>query len=190
MQDIRQSDNPNAVAPAPGTCAGRLPWPGLPTIFGETRVARTDRGSTVSVFVPRTEYALRFRYFCHGCALGTFQLHGYTPYSGRPMMTVLNDEWQRVGNPTVGDIAVWFEAGGQHAGMPFHSARVEVWAGGDTPMQSANPPMILSSKNGPNPLETRARLDQIDVAYTSGATPEIRFYTRRSGGVSLPYLPE
>ena len=50
--------------------------------------------------------------------------------------------------------------------------------------------MILSSKNGSNPLETRARLDQIDVAYTSGATPEIRFYFRRSGGVLLPYLPE
>ena len=124
VQDIRASDNPNAVAPVPGTCAGRLPWPGLPTVFGETRVARTDLGSTVNLFVPRMEYALRFRYFCHGWALGSFQLHGYTPYSGHPMMTVLHDEWQEVGNPQVGDIAVWYETGGQHAGMPFHSAKI------------------------------------------------------------------
>ena len=115
VQDISPIDNPGAVAPVPGTCAGRLPWEGLPTIFGETRVARTDLGSTVSVFVPRTEYQLRFRYFCHGWALGSFQLHGYTPYSGHPMMTVLHDEWQEVGNPTVGDIAVWYETGGKRA---------------------------------------------------------------------------
>src|SRR5262245_38408882 len=101
------------------------PWGLNDGIKGETWVAHTDLGNPVDVWVPDEGNSEETSYFCHGWALGTYELFGYTVYSGGPMARVLQDEWNLVQDPAPGDICVWFGPGGGYVSAPVHSARVE-----------------------------------------------------------------
>ena len=177
MQQIDPEDTPGTL-----TCHGVVPraWQEHnPDAWGEVKYARTDRGTPVRVWVPKPSTRLRESYFCHGWATATFAIHGYTPFSGVPMRTVLEEEWQEVTDPRPMDIMVWFEIGGEHGGMPCHSARVE---------ECRARALILSSKNGPRPLERRVPLYEVDETYfySSHVPTERKLYRSR---VRLPPIP-
>ena len=162
------------------------PWGLGAGILGETWRANTTLGNPVSVWIPNEDNPLRRSYFCHGWALGTYQLHGYTVFSGPPLMTVLNDEWNLVMAPAPGDICVWFGAAGPYASTPLHSARVHAVGG-------AGGAMLLTSKNGASPLGGPQPFAAVNAIY--GAPPHNcgvrRFYRRNIPlAIALPLLPE
>lgn len=162
------------------------PW-GLNTgIVGETWNARTILGNAVSVWVPSEANSLPHSYFCHGWALGTYQIHGYTVYSGTPLTTVLADEWHQVMAPAVGDICVWYGPGAGHLLTPLHSARVDIVGGGGAPMQ-------LSSKNGAGPLGGLQTMAAVNAIYAAAPhnCAQHRFYRRNVPlPIVLPLLPQ
>ncbi|MET1413413.1 hypothetical protein ABVF61_14145 [Roseibium sp. HPY-6] len=171
MQPIDPNDMPETL-----TCHGIVPraWQERnPNAWGNIKFARTNGGTPVRVWVPKASTRLPERYFCHGWATGTYPLYGYTPFSGVPMLTVLEEEWSAVDEPQVHDIMVWFEVSGEHAGMPCHSARVEEWSGNG---------LILSSKNGTAPLQRRVPLDEVDDTYfySSDVPTERHLYRSRT----------
>jgi hypothetical protein len=180
MQDI--------VMQTLANCANQriLPWGLNAGIVGESWIAHTNLGNPVPVWVPGDANPLRRSYFCHGWALGTYQLHGYTVFSGPPLQTVLNDEWAPVVLPAAGDICVWFGPGGGLASTPLHSARVELVGG-------AGVNMLLRSKNGTAPLGGAQAFAAVNAVY--GGPPHNcnarRFYRRTIALPNvLPPLPE
>lgn len=179
MQDINMRD-------ISANCSDQFihPW-GVPVgIFGEAWYANTNAGNRVLVWVPHTTNSLCESYFCHGWSTGTYQLHGYTPFSGPPMAQVLNDEWHRVTTPLANDIVVWFGPAGIHRHTPIHSALVV--------SSSPHGQTWLFSKDGRQMLGGQKALDFVNAAYSRpphNAT-EYRFYRRSSGPINLPILPE
>lgn len=181
MQDIVMTSNrDNALASIFNFNRGFLPWGPAGAASGELWRASTNLGKQVLVWVPDEANTLRRSYFCHGWALGTYQLHGYTVPSGPGLATVLSDEWDTVQVPMVGDICVWYGNAGGIFNTPLHSARVEV-AGG------IGADMLLSSKNGNSALGGLRTFAQVDAIYR--AAPQNlqvrRFYRRR---VPLPMI--
>jgi hypothetical protein len=161
---------------------------GLPlaNVLGETWLARTNLGNPVKVWVPHHTNILRHSYFCHGWTLGTYQLHGYTVFSGPWMARVLQDEWTYVAMPAVGDICVWYANVGAQIGIPMHSARVEVVGG-------VGADMWVSSKNGPQPLGGLRTFSSVNTMYA--APPHncnVRRFYRRNVALPgfLPLLPQ
>ena len=162
------------------------PWGLGMGILGETWRANTTLGNPVPVWIPDEGNALRESYFCHGWALGTYQLHGYTVFSGPALATVLADEWYLVMVPAPGDICVWFGVAGPHMSTPLHSARVYAVGG-------VGGEMLLTSKNGTAPLGGPQPFAAVNAIY--GAPPHncaARMFYRRNVplGVVLPLLPE
>lgn len=158
----------------------------LANVLGETWRARTNLANFVNVWVPHHTNPLRHSYFCHGWALGTYQIHGYTVFSGPSMARVLQDEWTYVVIPAIGDICVWFANVGALVGTPMHSARVEA-------VGAVGGNMWLSSKNGPQALGGLRTFASVNAMYT--APPHNcnarRFYRRNVAlPVILPLMPE
>lgn len=171
-----------------GNCAQQrvLPWGLVAGILGETWRANTVLGNPVPVWVPQDGNLLRRSYFCHGWALGTYQLHGYTVFSGPPLATVLADEWQPVMMPAAGDICVWFGPGGALLSTPLHSARVHATG-------ATGADMLLTSKNGAAALGGPQAFAAVNAIYTGPPhnCTSRRFYRRNVAlPVALPLLPE
>lgn len=76
---------------------------------GESAQAETSAGNRVRVWAAPSTAPLTSRYFCHGEALRTFQLYGYTIFSGPDLDTVLADEYFPVARTAVQreDILAW-----------------------------------------------------------------------------------
>ena len=122
---------------------------------GFARLACTNKGTQVNVWIPAPNATAENSFFCHGHALGTFNAHGFSVFSGADLQTVLKDDWNLVGslqNSQKGDIVVWYNV---HQGAPArladHSALiVSVTVGADKMVDVAK--TTLSSKNGTEPL--------------------------------------
>lgn len=67
-----------------------------PQMRGVRKKAKTDKGRDVAVWIAPEDWNEDIRYFCHGESLRTFQLYGYTPYSGDDIGKVLRDEYVKV----------------------------------------------------------------------------------------------
>ncbi len=136
---------------------------------GFARRACTNTGRQVNVWVPAPNAAPNWQYFCHGHALGTHAEFGYTVFSGTDLQHVLQDEWYLVGNvhnARIGDIVVWRNVHQGNRLLADHSALIK------TIGQSSNGvKVILSSKNGTNPLLPSVSLAELIKAY--GQTYEL-----------------
>lgn len=89
---------------------------------GEIIFVRTDLGRRVAAWRATGNPPLMQQFFCHGYSLGTFAEHGYSVCSGEHMITVLADEYVKIGDmhsPHVaaGDIVIMW-----HGFNPVHSA--------------------------------------------------------------------
>jgi hypothetical protein len=152
---------------------------------GVTWRAKTDTNRTVFVWEPNSTIPLRLAYFCHGWALGTWQLFGYTVLSGEDLRIVLESEWDRIteGQPAKGDICVWYV--GSDFTMPLHSAKVEVPGGLIEKRQ-------VSSKDGGTKLR-QCTFFEVNQEYRKAPhnCTEHHYYRRRTPLVTvLPMLLE
>lgn len=80
-------------------------------VEGYQVMAMTNLDNQVGIWIPRGENVVQFKYFCHGHALGTYYLHGYSVL-GRDMPIALRDEWEELSHQNdvrAGDIVVWFD---------------------------------------------------------------------------------
>jgi hypothetical protein len=85
------------------------------TVYGQAFAATTDKGRGIVVWKPDGSVTTpRAMYFCHGHALGTHALWGYTVFSDSVLL-VLEDEYNFIGFDTkltmelaAGDVAAWF----------------------------------------------------------------------------------
>jgi hypothetical protein len=135
---------------------------------GFARMACTNRGNQVKVWVSDPNNPDVWKYFCHGHALGTYALFGYTVFSGDALQTVLKDEWALVGNvhnAQVGDIVVWH---GYHKTkdrrFADHSALILKIKRGNDGLANVHK-TTLSSKNGTGPLLAPVSLAELIASY-------------------------
>jgi hypothetical protein len=119
---------------APGTV-----WQPYQNPAGQVTTALTLENHAVPVWRGPADQPANRRYFCHGHSLRTFERFGYSPFSGDPVRTVLEDEYyavtrgdERAGSASfrivqVNDIIAW-------VGQPESIN----WAalGGTTPIES------------------------------------------------------
>lgn len=84
---------------------------GWADVGGRSHVAFTNRGSPFRCFVPGAGTAANDQYFCHGHTFDTFRLYGYSPFSGRSVARIIQDEYQAVPNGMAGlqagDVVTW-----------------------------------------------------------------------------------
>lgn len=160
---------------------------GVPAgILGEAWYAKTDAGNEVVVWVPHNTNSLPHSYFCHGWSLGTYQIHGYTVFSGPSLRRVLHDEWTPMEQPAIGDICVWYGDGGAGHREPLHSATIEQLGGkgGHTQMYSKNGSALLGG------LQTYTQVNEVYKAHPHYCD-RIRFFRRTNPLPEiLPVLPE
>jgi len=160
-----------AITPgATPDATGVQPW-STPHPLGSDYTLQTDGGSNVSGWVAYSPYVNNLRYWCHGFSLGTYQnnVMGYSVYSGRPMRTVIKDEWKAIPSARArpGDLAVWTKF--QHSAK-FTSITKKSTGGLD---ESAS---LLDSKNGQAPLD-KYTMSQLIAVPQYG--PSYRVYRRR-----------
>lgn len=135
---------------------------------GFARMACTNTGRQVNVWVPAPAAPANFQFFCHGHALGTHATFGYTVFSGPDLQAVLQDEWFLVGglqHAKMGDIVVWHNAHpGQPGRLADHSALIRTVGMGDS-LQVDPQRTKLSSKNGTGPLLQSVSLADLIATY-------------------------
>lgn len=147
-------------------------------VRGELIRVRTDLGRPVLAWRPEAPIPVNpnGRYFCHGYTLGTYNAYGYSVSSGISMVTVLCDEYIKIGmldtNGAQNNDIVVFWGPTTHGLDVLHSAIlagvIMKPAGGiDTRLTSVN------SKTGTGPLRMGVPLDTVMNVYPKERLLEI-----------------
>lgn len=133
------------------------PWGGY-SPEGTDHEVFTDAGTRLSGWIAYSPYRVRYRYWCHGHSLGTYDRYGYSVYSRAPMRTVIREEYNPVPTASIraGDLAVWTNRF-DHSAI-FTSPAL---SGGQLDPNRTG----LSSKNGDAPLDRHATLTGLAGSY-------------------------
>ncbi len=153
-------------------------------VAGEVVSVRTKLGRRLNAWRPTPPLPanLNHHYFCHGYSLGTAAMFGYTICSHTDLLTVLADEYTKLGTVSgsgpagvrAGDIVVWFE------GMvAAHSARIDVPAYAPGTNRLDDQRTLVSSKTGTGVLRQRVPLAVVKRDYKKALLLEV--YRRTPG---------